>query len=199
MIVAGLGFETLLLGVATTWLLALVPTAVVTVLKGRWPLFLAGWLTLGITWLIGAASLALPDSWWARRVYDEKQLARAKDPLRHPRPRRAIALWSAGTVAAIVLVGLFAARPSPILGVEADALQDSVGGWSPGLSTRPCQPRGNRTWNCERYDDQSSDSVGYRVKVDGLGCWTATRIGPPGEGSDKRLSGCITIVDHVFG
>ena len=56
---------------------------------------------------------------------------------------------------------------------------------------------GEGTWLCSRWDSQGSGSVDYRVKVGALGCWTARRVGYPGEGSHKRLSGCITIRDHI--
>ena len=73
--------ELLLNGVFWLWLPALVPAAVVTVLKGRLLLFFAGWLTLGVTWLVGALPLADPGSAWAKRFYGEDRLARAIDPV----------------------------------------------------------------------------------------------------------------------
>jgi hypothetical protein len=51
---------------------------VVTALKGQWALFAAGWITVGVVWLIAAARLARPGSWWARRLYDPRKLARAQ-------------------------------------------------------------------------------------------------------------------------
>lgn len=62
-------FGTLLLG-----LLALVPAAVITLAKGRTLLFLCGWLTLGIPWIVGAIALAPPESSWAQRFYGEERL-----------------------------------------------------------------------------------------------------------------------------
>jgi len=198
MVAASLWLEMPIFGAASLWGLALIPAAVVSTLKGRWLLFAVGWLTLGITWTIGAVGLAPPDSWWARRFYGEDRMARATDPLRHPRSRHLLALWSAGLLATILALGLFAARPSPILGIDGGALENSVGG-SVLFETKSCQPMSNGTWVCEKYDDQFSDTVSYGVQADGAGCWTATLIGPPNEETDKRVSGCITILDHLLG
>ena len=51
---------------------------------------------------------------------------------------------------------------------------------------------------CGVYDDQFSGQVSYRVTADSLGCWTATRTGNPGEGSRKKLSGCVDLFDHIL-
>jgi hypothetical protein len=192
--------EVAIFGALALWLLALLPAAVITIFKEQWLLFGLGWLTLGILWLVGAASLAPPDSIWARRFYDEQKLARAAEPLRHPRPWRNLALGAAGAAALIGVLGFFGARPSPILGMDGGSLESSVGnGGSFGFQTQPCRHMGGNAWSCGRWDEQFSGQVGYRVEVDGLGCWNATRVGPPGEGSHKRLSGCVTLADYVFG
>ena len=39
---------------------------------------------------------------------------------------------------------------------------------------------------------------GYRVKADWKGCWRGVPVGPPGEGSRRRLSGCVSLFDFVF-
>jgi hypothetical protein len=52
--------------------------ALVTALKGHWLLFAAGWLVIGVVWMIAAFRLARPESWWARRFYDEGKLARSR-------------------------------------------------------------------------------------------------------------------------
>lgn len=51
----------------------------VTALKGKWLLFFAGWLTLGVVWWIAAFSLAQPGSWWARRFYGAEKMQRARN------------------------------------------------------------------------------------------------------------------------
>jgi hypothetical protein len=197
MATAGLAFQTLTFGVAGVWLVALIPAATITALKGRWPLFFAGFLTLGLTWIVGAVSLAPPDSRWARRFYGEARLARAADPLRHPRPFRIVALAIGGTILAIVMVGLCAARPSPILGIDGGSLGSSVG--TGGLSTtEPCLHIDGEIWRCARYDDLVSGPIKYRVGVRNSGCWTA-RVDDESVGRRKPLSGCITIVDHFLG
>jgi hypothetical protein len=100
-----------------------------------------------------------------------------------------------GVVALVVMLGLFAARPAPVLGVSGAVLQRSVGGI---ILQGTCERQGDRIWSCERYDDGGSSTVDYRVSVRRSGCWTATRVGSRGEGSRKHLSGCMTIIDFLF-
>jgi hypothetical protein len=68
----------------------------------------------------------------------------------------------------------------------------------PGEWGRSCRHIGSSVWTCNRHDDQFSGTVSYRVTIDGLGCWDADRFGPPGEGSEKHLSGCVTILAYLF-
>jgi hypothetical protein len=191
---AGLGSQALLFGIVGLWLLALVPAAIVTALKGEWLMFAAGWLTLGLVWFIAAASLAPPDSWWAKNLYGEGKLMRAADPIRHPRPRSTEVIGITGFVVSIIVLGFFAARPAPLLGVDGETLQTSVGGNL--FPVQPCEKVTDDTWQCAKYDDQFSGTVGYRVDVHGLGCWSGTRVTGAGEGSSKHLTGCITILDY---
>ena len=65
------------------WLLVLTP-AVITALKGQWLLFGAGFLGLGLVWVIAAFRLARPNSRWAKRFYGPEKLARAR--ARYPEP-----------------------------------------------------------------------------------------------------------------
>jgi len=190
--------ETLLNGVIWLYLLALIPAAVVTILKSRLSLFFAGFLTLGLTWVIAAAMLAEPDSDWAKWFYDERKLARSADPQRHPKPARETALLTGGAAALLLAVGLFASRPAPVLGVHGEALQYSVGGGNLGSSMPPCTRADDGAWRCKRSENGFSGTVSYRVETHGLGCWRAVRVGPrPAEGAPKRLSGCITIWDEI--
>lgn len=95
------------------------------------------------------------------------------------------------------LLTAFAMRPSAVLGVDGAALQNSVGGFF-GPST-PCRTLDDGAWSCGHPDRQMSGDVSYRVKVNGLGCWQATRDGYAGEGgSPKHLSGCVTILDFLL-
>jgi hypothetical protein len=189
--------QILLFGTVALWLLAALPAAAVTALKEQWLLFITGFFTLGMVWFVGAASLAEPGSWWAARFYDERKLARAVDRERHPGSPRTTAAVIGSIVLTIAVLGLFAAYPSPIVGVDGKALEHSVGGASVGGSLEPCRKETQGTWSCSRWDRGGSNTVDYRVTVDGLGCWTARRVGQSAEGSDKRLSGCITIRDHI--
>jgi hypothetical protein len=194
-------FEALIYGAIVLWLLAVIPAAVITVLKGRWSYFFCGWLTFGIVWIIGATALAPADSSWAKWFYDEEKLARAQDPVRHPRSKRSAAYAAAGVLALVLVVGLFAARPTPILGVEGSSLERSVGGGIggiPAFELGPCRHLAGNRWMCSHWDDQVSGQVSYLVRVDNLGCWQATRVGPPGEGSPKYRSDCVTVFDYLF-
>jgi hypothetical protein len=77
MATAGFAFQTLVFGTAGVWLLAPVPAATVTALKGRWALFFVGWLTFGLAWFVGAVALAPADSRWARKFYRGERALRA--------------------------------------------------------------------------------------------------------------------------
>jgi hypothetical protein len=192
-----LAIEVLFNGAFWLWLLGLMPAALVTVLKGRLLIFFAGWLTLGLTWFVGALSLAEPRSLWAQRFYDDEKLARAGDPSLSPVLPHVQARWLLAVTALFLAIGLFATRPSPIVGVDGTALQYSVGDGNLGSSVPPCTPTGNRIWSCYAYDDGFSGTVTYRVKTNRLGCWQAVRTSSSGEGADKRLSGCLTIWDEI--
>lgn len=193
-----LAAEMLFNGAIWLYPLALLPAAVVTILKGDLTMFFTGFLTLGLTWVIGSLALARPESRWAKWFYGEGKLARAGDPERHPRPSRDSVLLTGGTLALLLAVGLLASRPAPIVGVHGKALQYSLGGGNLGSSMAPCDPAGNGIWSCQRYDDGFSGTVPYEVKIDGLGCWRGVRVGSaPAEGAEKRLSGCITVWDEI--
>jgi hypothetical protein len=59
-------------------LLTLIPAGVVTGLKGRWTVILAGLLLVFPLWWYTAFAYAAPDSWWSRRFYRGDKLARAQ-------------------------------------------------------------------------------------------------------------------------
>ena len=52
--------------------------ALVTLLKGQWLLFSAGWMTVGVAWWIAPFRLAQPTSWWARHLYGPEKLEQAR-------------------------------------------------------------------------------------------------------------------------
>jgi hypothetical protein len=188
--------EALIFGAIWIWLAGMVPAAVICLLKGRLAMFFAGFLTLGLTWFLGAIPLAEANSGWARRLYGEERLARAADPVLHPRPARTAAYWLGGSAALVLAVGILIARPTPLIGVDGKALQYSVGG---GLlfESQPCPHNANGTWTCAVYDSSASSAVPYRVRVGGFGCWTAVRTAAIGTDSPKRLSGCLTAWDQL--
>jgi hypothetical protein len=140
--------------------------------------FWFGWLTLGILWYIGAL---------------------ARKPGQPAHPPKAVVAVLAGAAVAFLVLGLFGARPAPVLGLDGQALQRSVG--SPGLPGETgsgCERQPDGTWRCLRHDEGFSGTVLYAVRVNGRGCWQADRVGSPGEGSPKRLRGCVTLVDFVI-
>jgi hypothetical protein len=59
------------------WLFVVVP-GIITALKGQWLFLAVGFLVGGIVWLIVAFRLARPDSFWARRFYDDRNLQRSQ-------------------------------------------------------------------------------------------------------------------------
>ena len=66
----------------TLWIV-LSPFVVVGCLKGRYALSLVGMLVLfGIPAILAATRLARADSWWAKRFYDDEQLARSEERYR---------------------------------------------------------------------------------------------------------------------
>src|SRR3954465_1960577 len=66
-------------GIALFAVMLLIPGAI-TLLKGQILLFFAGLLLGGaIVWWIVAFRIARPDSWWARNMYDEEKLGRARE------------------------------------------------------------------------------------------------------------------------
>jgi hypothetical protein len=54
-----------------------VAAAVVTALKGKPWFFLLG-LVIGWCWIFGSLRLAKPNSWWARRFYDDAKLTQSR-------------------------------------------------------------------------------------------------------------------------
>src|ERR1700716_2555604 len=64
-------------GLVFIWILVS-PFVVVGCLKGRYALSIAGlFLLFGVPAILAGVRLARPDSWWAKRKYDQDQLARA--------------------------------------------------------------------------------------------------------------------------
>ncbi len=69
------------------WAVCLTP-AVVAALKGHVVLFVAGFLTLGLVWVIACFRLAKPNSPWAHRFYDEEKMRRSRQRYPHVDPAR---------------------------------------------------------------------------------------------------------------
>jgi signal peptidase I len=86
-------------GIFVAYSALLLAAGVVTGLKGKWATLVVGFVT-GIPWFFGALRLAKPRSWWARRYYGDRTMARARARA-SSRPYRAL-------VAAALLVSLLA-------------------------------------------------------------------------------------------
>jgi hypothetical protein len=157
------------------WAIGVIPAAVITAIREQWLLFWGGFLTLGLLWFVGAL---VPSS-------------------EEPRDPRWM-LAPAAIVAAMVVLGIFGARPAPVLGLNGGALQDSVGNSLLGVGDDSCDPEPDGTWECSRFDVGYSSTVSYTVRTDWKGCWHAVLRGRPSEDSPKRLSGCATLVNYVF-
>jgi hypothetical protein len=157
------------------WAIGVVPAGAITAIRGRWLLFFCGWLALGILWFPGAL---------------------APDPEGPPRDPRWI-LVPVAIAAVMVMLGIFGARPSPVLGLNGGALQHSVGS-SLITGDDSCEPASDGTWGCSHYDVGSSSTVSYRVTADWKGCWHAVLRGRPTEDNPKRRSGCVSLVNYVF-
>jgi hypothetical protein len=178
------------------YLALVLPAAVVTLLKKDWLLLWLGVISFGFAWFIGAKLRAKPGSWWERNRYPKELVDDASGlaSLRKKRRTRVLVI----TASILVLVGLFSARPTPILGVDSESLQYSVGGGGIVTFGDRCRPREDGSWTCFRYDNASSGDVPYRVEVNWSGCWQATYKGPREfRPEDQRLSGCVTVFDHI--
>jgi hypothetical protein len=51
--------------------------APVALLKRKWGSFLVGWV-IPLAWIVAALRLAKPESWWAKRFYDEQKILRSE-------------------------------------------------------------------------------------------------------------------------
>jgi hypothetical protein len=160
-----------LYGIGLVYLLALLPAAVICLHKGLFAMFFAGWLTLGLVWLIGAAS---------------------------GESRRTLGIVALVALVAALILGAFGARPAPVLGLNGEALGSSFGSGSFVGGPRSCRHHADGSWMCTRRDNQYSGTLRYRVEVNGLGCWHTVRIGPPGEGSPAPLSGCVHLGNYFL-
>jgi hypothetical protein len=162
--------------VVLLWLVGVVPAGVFTCLRGRWLLFWCGLPTGGALWFIGAL---------------------VPDPNASSRQRHQAAIGLGVTVGAFVVLGLFGARPTPVLGINGGALQNSVGALFLEAGSTGCE-RKDGDWICSRYERELSGNVPYRVHVNRVGCWQGTRIGSWANRSPKEISGCASLVDFVF-
>lgn len=107
----------LIAGIA--WALVLVASAAITALKGKWWTLALG-LALWPAWIVGSLRLAKPESFWARRFYDDEKLGRARARVEQPGIGRLMTVAAAllGLVAVAVLLALFKAYRIPSSAME---------------------------------------------------------------------------------
>lgn len=188
--------EVLVYGTFFTYVLALVPAAVVSILKRRWIPYVVGFFSFGLGWFYGAVDIAKPRSWWDRKFYDGGP---ARESRAFDEARRKVALRGGLiAVAALILIGLFAARPTPFLGVDGTSLQNSTGGLFASADSCRAPEGDGETWTCFQYDDAFSGDAAYRTTVGWTGCWEGEGI-DRGQArlTDPKISGCVTIFDHI--
>jgi hypothetical protein len=116
----------------------------------------------------------------------------------HRRARRQFVLWLLSFLGLFMVTAAFVLRPSPVLGVDDEALQHSVGGF---LGDGHCEGLGDHTWRCSRREGGlfADEIVAYSVEVDNLDCWRADAFRFSAKGGPEHLSGCITVVDFISG
>ncbi|MBK8293537.1 MAG: hypothetical protein IPK93_01725 [Solirubrobacterales bacterium] len=185
--------EVLIYGSFFVYVLAVFPAALVSVLKRRWIPYILGFFTFGLAWFYGAIDIARPASWWAGKFYPAgpQQDTRQFEEVRKKR------VLKGGMIAfaAVILIGLFAARPTPVLGTDGKTLQGSVDGFLAFADT--CRKGPGDDWTCFAYDNASSGDAPYRTTVDWAGCWNAEADGNGRRPTNPELSGCVTIFDHL--
>ncbi|MBK5231705.1 MAG: hypothetical protein JJE13_01825 [Thermoleophilia bacterium] len=99
-----------------------------------------------------------------------------------------------GSIAVFVLfctlVLLFWARPSPILGFDAETLAHSL------EKGQQCRKGPGGDWTCSI--DGDGPPTWYRVDVGWDGCWEGNRFaGPVATFTPEEISGCIDLADHM--
>jgi hypothetical protein len=116
------------------------------------------------------------------------------------RRRNAIALGM--VFLPLIVIGAFAYRPAPLLGIHGDPLAESLSreaGSGSSLLGAGCAERSSETWRCGVPDAGGSAKVRYEVETRGLGCWDARKVegGQAKGGNAGKLSGCISGLDFA--
>lgn len=98
-------------------------------------------------------------------------------------------------VAVIALIGLALFRPATLFGVDAKGLANSLGS-EVRHSKAICVAERAGHWRCV-LQGGSLNRVEYAVTTHRFGCWSGSRIAPPGSlvPVDSAVSGCIGLTD----
>lgn len=98
------------------------------------------------------------------------------------------------TVVFVVLLVLVT-RPVLLTGVSGYDLAHSVAGATSASEGGNCRKLPDSRWRCSVTGPDANGS--YLVKVNWMGCWTATPTGPPKPEVTTRHTGCIELGDVV--
>lgn len=186
----------IIVGLLLSYALAAIPAAIVAALKRNWVMLGVGFISFGIAWYLGALAVARPGSWWERRfgaaAGSEFPEGSGGGGLRGSDGRLMFA-----AIGVVLVIGLFAVFPTPLLGTDSRSLQNSVGGLF--SFAEECQPREGSTWTCYQYSNSTSGDVSYRVSVNWAGCWKGKAEDPSLLlESEREISGCVWLFDHVL-
>jgi hypothetical protein len=109
---------------------------------------------------------------------------------------KAVRLAILAGVLAILGVGLF--RPATLVGVDAKALANSLGGEVEHARAK-CIGAGSGSWRCALTGGKVN-GVEYVVTTHRFGCWNGTRVAAPRSAGPvgESVSGCIGLTD-MFG
>ncbi len=107
--------------------------------------------------------------------------------------------YMATLVVVLGLFGVFAFRPTPFIGLNPEAMADSLDRQL-GLGTSECEKVADGEWSCTVTKPASYGAGPTRdldIEINAFGCWSAEPVdGKPVLGTPSGLTGCVTLQDH---
>lgn len=95
----------------------------------------------------------------------------------------------------LVLLGVAIFRPATLLGVDAKALANSLGGEVEHAEAK-CVAVGSGNWRC-KLAGGNVDGVEYAVTTHSYGCWSGSPISRSGTADPAAMvTGCIGLADE---
>jgi signal peptidase I len=153
----------------------------VTALKGKWGMLVFG-LIFWPAWVFGAIRLARPNSYWARRFYDEEKRARAE---RVASSRRKVAI--AGAAAVLLLLAAVLAL-FKFYRIPSSAMEPTLSCSPPGLGCAAAEDDRILAFRyLRRKEPQRGDIVAFKTPPQARsdcgagGTYVKRIIGLPGE------------------